>query len=159
MRCHSTKQQSRWTPDFSHFNSEALLIILNEWFSYSRMTCNQNNTYVELILNLLARLCYYYWFTILFQFTILLSLGQLTQLGQGGWVSCCECARLKNWFSTWSTWFWPLAWSQTSALISAEEKNAFLFFHSFHSFNQRKATIFSESQMHMNHMLQEQYFI
>ena len=37
--------------------------------------------------------------------------------------------------------FWPLAWSQTSTFISSEEKNAFLFFHSFHSFSQRKATI------------------
>ena len=34
--------------------------------------------------------------TILFQFTILVSLGQLAQLGQGGWASCCESERLKE---------------------------------------------------------------
>ena len=52
---------------------------------------------------------------------------------------------VKNWFSTRSTWFWPLAWSQTSALISVEEKNSFLFFHSFHSFSQRKANSNTEN--------------
>ena len=59
-------------------------------FSYSRMTCNQSNTIVELIYidlqdgaTTITGLL-----TILFQLTILLSFGQLAQLGQGGWASC-----------------------------------------------------------------------
>ena len=34
-----------------------------------------------------------------------------------------------------------LAWPKTSTIISAEEKNGFCFFHLFHSFKQKKATI------------------
>ena len=66
-------------------------------FSYSRVTCKQNNVSVGLILHLFARWCYYcYRFTIPLQFTILLSVGQLAQLGQGGWASYCESARFKK---------------------------------------------------------------
>ena len=65
-------------------------------FSYSRMTCNQSNTivglfYVDLqdgattVTGLL---------TILFQLTILLSFGQLAQLGQGGPLA--EACKIKK---------------------------------------------------------------
>ena len=59
-------------------------------FSYSRMTCNQSNTIVGLIYIDLqdGATTFTGLLTILFQLTILLSFGQLAQLGQGGWASC-----------------------------------------------------------------------
>ena len=59
---------------------------------------------------------------------------ELAQLRQGLWASCCECARLKNWFSTRSTWFWPLAGSQTSTSYPLKRNMlSFSFIHFIHS--------------------------
>ena len=95
-------------------------------FSYSRMTHNQNNTLGwGLILHLLAKWCYYYWFTILYQLTILLSLCQLAQLRQ-----------IKKLIFYSKHMVLTNSLVPDLYLISAEEKHAFLsfsFIHFIHS--------------------------
>ena len=58
-------------------------------FSYSRMTCNICGV-------ALTFTCQDGATGLQFCSSSQLSLAQLAQLGQGGWASCCEHARLKN---------------------------------------------------------------
>ena len=110
-------------------------------FSYSRMTHNQNNTFgrggggggVDLTFTCkMVLLLLVYNFVLVHNSLIPWSTGQLRQ---GGWTaSCCKCARLKNWFSTQSTWLWPLAWSQTSnSYLLNRNMLSFSFIHFIHS--------------------------
>ena len=102
--------------------------------SYSRITHNKSYTFEGVDLTFIHNYLQdgattVSEFTILFQFTVLLSLGQLAQLGWGGWehLLLLECKITKLIFCLKAHCFDHrlTSLSQASAIMSAEEKIAF----------------------------------